>query len=455
MIHWLTRFKLLSNIQARFALLDEHMQQVLRGGAAAFVLRVLGAAFNFGFNIVMARLLGAEGAGVYYLAYSATLLATVLGRLGLDNAMLRFSAANASQGNWSKVAGVYRRGMLISLGASAMVTLVIVLNATWIASGIFKELALVAPLRLMALSITPWSLLTLHAEMLKSLEKIVAATVAQAAGVPLIALLIFVVVGNSWGTMGAVAAYVTATTIVLFTSILLWRQATPQLRDLPGNFDTSLLVATSLPLFWVMLTDLTMNIADTFFLGFWATSEAVGIYGVAKRTAVLTVFILIAVNSIVAPKFAALYAAGDHDALGAVARRSAALVTVLATPALLLFILLPGKVLLIFGPEFVEGAAALTILAIGQFVNAATGSVGYLLIMTGHEKLVRNNVVGSAALNIMLMVILVPPCGIVGAAIATAVNLAVMNLVSTFLVYRKLGIMTLPIPGFIRRGIEL
>ena len=46
-----------------------------------------------------------------------------------------------------------------------------------------------------------------------------------------------------------------------------------------------------------------------------------------------------------------------------------------------------------FGEGFVKGSLALIILAIGQFINAATGPVNSLLIMTGKQKLNRNIII--------------------------------------------------------------
>jgi O-antigen/teichoic acid export membrane protein len=200
--------------------------------------------------------------------------------------------------------------------------------------------------------------------------------------------------------------------------------------------------------------NLLMGCTASFLLGIWGTNAEVGIFGVAYRTAMVTGYILIAVNSIAAPKFASLYKQGDMAALGSVARNSAKLMTLAASPILLLFVLFPGWVMRLFGPQFVEGAAVLIILALGQFVNVATGSVGYLLMMSGHERLMRNNIVCIAILNVVMCLLLIPWAGAIGAAIATAISLSAMNLVSVVLVYGRLSILTLPIPKgiFARRA---
>jgi O-antigen/teichoic acid export membrane protein len=426
-------------------LMDRHMKEVVRGAVTAFTLKALGAGLSFGYNVLLARLLGAKGAGVYYLAVTVTTIASVFGRMGLDNTLLRFTAANAAGGDWDKVAGIYRIGIRIAVGASILATMLILISASWIAQGIFSEGTLADPLRLMALGILPMSLLTLHGELLKGLKRIRDAMLVQGVGLPMVGVPLLALLGVSLGVLGAAAAYVISSFSVLLLGIILWRRATPQIRKLCGSFDTRLLISTSLPLFWVASMNLVMNWTDIIMLGIWMDGKAVGIYGVAVRTAMLTSFILSAVNSIVAPKFAGLYAQKDYKSLSILARKSAQLMTCLAAPVLLLFVIAPSWVLGLFGPGFVSGAGALSILAIGQFVNVATGSVGYLLMMSGHEKLMRNNIIFSAALNILLNAILIPKYGISGAATATAVSLAMMNLISAGLIYWKLSISTLPI----------
>lgn len=434
------------HIPARFRP-DKHMLEVMRGGTEALVLRALGAALGFGFNVLLAHMLGAEGAGVYYLALSVTAVASVVGRMGLDNTLLRFVASHATQENWAGVAGVYRKGIGFAVGASIAATIAIFSGAAWIANGMFSNPLLTEPLRWMALSILPLNLIMLYGEMLRGLKKIRGALILQGVGIPFLSLLLLAWLAKPLGIIGAAVSYVVASILVLILGITLWQQAAPQIRGLVGSFDTRILIATSIPLLWVALMNLVMGMADTIMLGIWTDSRSIGIYGVAVRTGSLTSFILVAVNTIIAPKFAALYAQRDFQALGRLARDSARLMALISLPLLLVFILAPVSILeFFFGAEFRSGAAVLAVVAIGQFVNAAAGSVGYLLIMTGHEKLVRNNAVFSALLNVALLVVLIPRIGILGAAIATTTTLIVTNLISVGLVSWKLSINTLPIP---------
>ena len=435
----------LSKVFPPLSKLDQHMHEVIEKGAIVFLLRIVGTGLLFVANVVIARLFGAQGTGIYYLALTVTTVAAVIGRFGLDNALLRFIATSADQNEWGKVKGAYRQSMTLAASLSLLVTAAVFGLAPWIASTVFLEPSLVSLLRLMSLSIAPTALVFLHAEALKALKKPVLATVVQAIGISLLNLLLILPLSRVLGLPGLAVAYLATQSLLLIVARALWQYVTPKTRKIRGAFDFRLLVKTSWPLFWVASMSMVMQWTDTIMLGIWASAAEVGVYGAAVRTAMLTGFVLVAVNSIVAPKFAAMYAQSDIEGLEKLAQSAARLMAALAFPMLLAFTIFPSWVLSLFGTEFTQGALALAILAVGQFVNVVTGSVGYLLMMTGHERLMQYNLMASALANVLLNIVLIPPFGIIGAALATSVTLAGMNIVSTLLVSKKLSITTVPI----------
>jgi O-antigen/teichoic acid export membrane protein len=406
---------------SHFVSWDRHTWEVASGAAVALVLRVAAAGLSFVFNIVLARLLGIEGVGVYYLAFTVTTIASVAGRAGLDNALLRFVATSAAQANWAEVSGLYRRAIVIS-------------------EDLFSDPDLIDPLRLMSLGIVPLSLLTLHGELLKGLKRIRDAMLVQAFCLQLFAIPLLLLLGVQFGLLGATAAYVTTLFLVLILGFVLWRRATPQIRGLRGDFDTRLLVATSLPLFWATSADLVMNWTDTLMLGILSDSEAVGIYGVAMRTALPIGFIVIAVTSAIASRFAVLYAHGEVRTLESLARKATGMMILLVSPVSLLLVVFPEWVLGFFGAGFRSGAPVLAILAVGQFINLAFSLADTALTMSGYVKVVRNNIFLGAFLNVLLNALLIPAYGPVGAAVATATATAVKRLAAVYLMRKYLSV---------------
>ena len=417
------------------------MQEVVRGTALAFVLKVLGAGLAFGFNVAVARLLGAEGAGLYFLALSVTAIGSVIGRVGLDSALLRFVAAHATQGEWGKVKGVYVLGMQIAVAASGAVTLIVFLASPWMAVALFNKPELADPLRWMSLSILPFTLLNLQAESLKGLKSIRDAMVVQGVGVPLVGLLLIVPLAQSSGVLGISLAYLTGTSVVAVLGIWAWR------RTVAGHMADSIffpfkeLWTSCRSLFLVsVLNGAILPWTPLFLLGIWELSAEVGVFGAALRVAILVSFFLVAINNVAAPKFASLYARGEVEALGKVARRSALFLTILASPVLLTMIFAGGWVMSLYGKGFSEGGVVLAILAFGQIVNAACGPVGCLLTMSGNEKKLRNGTVITLVLQLVLCVALIPWFGIEGAAVATTAGVISNNLIAVFYVKQTIGI---------------
>lgn len=427
---------------------DTHMKEVIQGASVSFSLKLIGAGLNFAFNLLLARMLGAEGAGIYFLALTIATFAAIFGRIGLDNALLSFTAANAAINDWAAVKGIYQKGIFLALTASIISSIVMYTISPWLAEYLFFKPELTNPFRLMALAVTPMALFILHGEMLKGLKLIFSSQLIESVAVPSISLIGLYFLGNMFGVMGGIWAYIIAAAFTTLLGYMLWQIATPQTKGLEGGFSIKDLLHSSMPLFVVALMNLVMTWTGSLMLGVWGTKADVGVFNIASRTATLLSFVLIAVNSISAPKFAALYRQGDIDALGSLARGSAKIMIILASPVLLIFVLAPGRIMGLFGPQFFEGSMALSILAIGQFINVATGSVGYLLMMSGHETLMRNAITASALLNVFLNLIMIKSGGVVGAAIATSISLAIMNIVLTYLVWSRLKILTIPIfPG--------
>lgn len=147
-----------------------------------------------------------------------------------------------------------------------------------------------------------------------------------------------------------------------------------------------------------------------------------------------------ATNSIVAPIISELHSLKTHQELQQIitlAARGAFVFTIIVGA----FIALTGSYLLsFFGSAFFKGYPALLILLLGQTINAVSGSVGLIMILTGHHVQAARIFGLSAMLNIIFNAILIPFFGIVGAALATAITTALWNIVMIYFVVAKLKI---------------
>ncbi|MFB2895357.1 polysaccharide biosynthesis C-terminal domain-containing protein [Aerosakkonemataceae cyanobacterium BLCC-F50] len=117
----------------------------------------------------------------------------------------------------------------------------------------------------------------------------------------------------------------------------------------------------------------------------------------------------------------------------------------------LLLMTFTEPVLSLFGSGFIAADWSLKVLVFGQLVNALCGSVGYLMIMTGHQNQSFRVIFCSALLNVVLNAILIPFFGIVGAAIATSFTMIVWNVWLSILVVKYIGVRPSILYSFFKR----
>lgn len=420
------------------------MKEMAKDSLMPFSLKFLGSILAFIFNVVVAKLIGAEGSGIYYTAFSVVMISSVISRVGLDNALLRFISIHYSNAEWSKVRAYHGVGVRTVVLCAGIVSIVIILLSKPIAIGLLNKPELTEPLRWMTLTILPFSLINIQAECLKAVRHLKAAMLIQGAGIPAGALSVLIALGGAGEATEIARAYSIAAIIILLLAIYTWKLAIPKDSVAEKNLSYRELWKSCKPLLVTAIMNRALNPwAPILLLGILATNEDVGIYGAATRISLLVSLILVAMNSFLAPKFSVMYANGDLAALGKMARNASVLSTLLAMPIFLTIFFRAETIMALFGENFVSGKWVLITLTVGQMVNVACGSVGYLLIAGGQETHFRNITSLSVLAHLLMVVGFVKIIGLIGAALASTISLIGLNVFATIGVYRRLGVVTI------------
>ena len=82
---------MLTKFQEKFKS-DKHFAELIKGSGIAFILRIVGMIAEYVFTLLVTRTLGAESWGILALCLVVLQIASVVGRLGMDTALLRFTA---------------------------------------------------------------------------------------------------------------------------------------------------------------------------------------------------------------------------------------------------------------------------------------------------------------------------------------------------------------------------
>jgi O-antigen/teichoic acid export membrane protein/Mrp family chromosome partitioning ATPase len=406
---------------------DRHVVSFARGGSLNLVGAVCNQAALLGVTMLVARRLGRVDVGVYAQAYAVLALLGTLSQTGLTTALTRFVAVHLAERDQGAVRGTVRLGLAVVSMVAVLLSAALFFSVPWLVQVLFHEPRLELPMRLIALTLPatafsdaalaatqgyrtmkPFALIGLVFEPLTRLG-LVATLLLLGAGLP--------------GVMAALLC--SNLSAAVLAALALRRVMGPPAA--PATYRPRQLLGFSAMSGLAGLASNGLIWADTLLLGVLGSSGQVGVYNVATRLVQLATFVMVPINAAFSPRIADLYQRGRMEQLRHTYGLAASWIIRLSLPAFVLLIVFPRDLLALFGRGFAVGAAVTVILAAGKFIDAATGPCGLMLNMTGRPKLnVLDNLAG-LALNVLLNVLLIPRYGIVGAAAAWAVSLAVVN----------------------------
>lgn len=409
----------------------------------SLLVRMLGALSAFILSLVIGRELGAEESGYFFLSFTIVTFAAAFSRIGFDTTLVRFVGAAGIDDSWQDIRFSLRISVLLVGVIASAVSLMIFIASDFLAVTVFAKPELRDVLRNISPGVVGLSLLTLLAMALQGLHRVAPSIFVVNISVNLLVLFAVyglelttaVDIGFAWG----ISSFVT----VAFGFLFWVRYSKPSSKPLTINL--KLLLASAMPLWVAVLMSQITQWFGQFMAGAYLDSEQIAQLAVAQRTAMLTSFILLALNLVVAPRFAALYKQNEMKQLQKLALTLVKLMVISAVPIVSIMMIFSNQIMGLFGDGFSSGGHLLQILALGQLINVVTGSVGFLLSMSGHEKDLRNTVMISGPTAVILGVFLVPVFGATGSAVATALAVAIQNLVAVYWVKKRLGFNTLAV----------
>jgi O-antigen/teichoic acid export membrane protein len=426
----------------------------------AFV-QVFSAGILFLNSLVLARVLGTVGFGAYDFADATIEVLAVFVLTGFDRLAIQRLAIFETQQAWGLLRGMIRfmqrRALLITTFVIPIAGLLALFRFRFLTST--PPILMADPLKIpmqnyenqLAL-VTFWFallLLPLRARLklnqvtLQGIRRVIEGYIPDYALRPTLLLIGVLVVHSvtALNAQGVVGIHIAAAGIALAVSIELLRRFTPQ-QARNALLETKSREWTKAALPFMLISGMTLlNLrGGSTVVGAVSDLETVALYGISVRITALIALLLAATSAVVAPRIASLYASGQKEQLQRLVTLSTRGILAVAFPASIALILFGNIVLSLFGRQFTAAHSALIILSIGQIVNAGTGVVGWVVMMTGYERVMARVVTLAAILHLSLIVILTPLYGLEGAATATALTNIFNNLALTLFAYRTIGI---------------
>lgn len=409
------------------------------------LVKAIGAITAFILSVVLARKLGVAEFGIYSLVISAVMVLSIPVQSGLPTLATREVSRAQASGDSGKIYAYIAWSSRIVLVYFSIIC------------GLFASFFLIFPeddfahnFLIVLLSVSTVALTMRNSAILRGLGYFVKGSLPEAFIRPAVQLGAFIVLLYCADDLVrsapfALGAFVFASFIGWFVSVLWQRSVLPPKGDAPVKFQTQAKGESwgkaALLLTVVGGGQILFGQIDTLMLGLLGDEKEVGAYRVAVQLSMLVIFALSVVNQVLQPKISSLHSKNDMAGMQRLLADSSLLMFIATlVPAVVAAAIAPQMLGFVFGEEYRVAGPALQILIFGQVANVFFGSVGTILNMTGFEKLAMRGMVIAVIINIALDVLLIPFLGGKGAALASALTITIWNAILRHYVKSQLGI---------------
>jgi O-antigen/teichoic acid export membrane protein len=408
---------------------------VLAGTVANVIGLVAGVAAAFAVQVLLGRALPVGGLGLVTVAVQVAFVASAGGRFGMDMTAIRQVAIGTGEGQTERLRSLVDRASAVAGLAGAVLAIVVAVAAA--ATPAYRDL-----IRVGAISIPLIGFANVYLGATRGLKLMRPTLWVFWIGQPLAWIaLAALALSAGGGSRSVVVAYDLSWLLALVAARTWWRSLSAGMGETPASrADLRAAIAYGLPRAPSALLGQALFWGDLFVLGHFASGRPLDAYAAAGRISQLLLLFLTSVSLIFSPFAADLHARGETERLDRLFKDATRWAVTATLPVLIVLFVGAGQVLSAFGHGFGSGATPLRIMLAGQAVNVATGSVATVLIMVGRTGLdLADNLVANISL-IGLTAVLASGHGARGAAIASAVSLAGVNLVRMAQVVRVVGI---------------
>lgn len=431
----------------RFLDEDIHLKELFVKSSSSFLVKILGVFFSFLFTVLVSRQYGSTVYGSFAMSINFLTFSSMLVIVGLDTALLKYTAHYLELKKIQVLRSIIKKILIISVPLGLVVSVLMYFSSELISVHVFKKPALAPYFRISSLMILPWSLAMIFAGGVRGFKDAISFTFIQNASVFLFASISILMLQYIYGLYpyNPVYAYLIAVILTLILSVLIFRRRMTAMKMSTDHAETvsfKQIFTLSIPLLVVVSAQQILAIVNSVMLGIFGSEADVGIYNVALRISSITLIPLMAVNSIAAAKFAEFFALNNLDAIDKMVNISTKIMFGLSLPLFIICLIFPDNIMSLFGREFEGNSNVLRLIIFGQIINVASGSVGFLMLLTNLHKEFRNIILATTVIIITSNYLLLPHYGLMGAALTSMANLMIINLSCVWVVKKRYNIFT-------------
>lgn len=408
---------------------------------SAVLIQVSNVVVALAASILLARLLGAEGLGVYAFCMGIIQVLVIPASLGLQQLFVREIATDLAEENWGRIRGLLWRGNQGVFVCSMTLSSVLVMWALLSEAGSVYRGGLFGA----AVLLPFFAMGKVNSAALRGLGSLKFSQLSEMTLRPLLFLILMFIcmfAGEPFGSSSAVALQAISGVIVcLIVFVVLINKIPSSVKLAKPVYEEKIWFKVSF--FFFLLSGLSAlnSRLPVLFLGALDLNNETGFFQVAYRSSEVIAFGLIAVSYIVAPELAKLYSQNEKLKLAELILNSSKYMNFYAVLSGVCFLVFAEKIiLLVFGLGFGDAVLPFRILCVAQMLNSLFGYSGLILNMIGSEVLTIWCILAGFMFNVLLSILLIPDFGSVGAALASACGLVLWKGLTIIILYKKFNI---------------
>jgi len=411
---------------------------IAKGAGWAFIGQAVYNAVRFAIIIVVTKFMTTSQVGLYRLGYIVSAMVRGVGQVGTDYAVVRFVAEGRATGDEAQVKGAINFYVLLAMGWSLLLGALLLILAHPLAIHYYHKPQVAPVLRAFAPAVPATVGVYLVAGILRGLKDMRGMVLSFSIVWPCAVLALGIVSLLAGGQAVAFSWMETAGAALAFALgiVLIIRQIPVLSASLRGTAVPMLLLGVAIPLFLTDLVGIFTAWLDEGILGSAVSLAQVGIYSIGKRAAFVGGLPVTSLNQILSPFVAEAHGTGDRARLASVYETGNRWGVMTSLPLLVLLFAFVVGYLGWFGKDYVGGALAFRILVVGQVVTMLTEPAGYMLSMTGRQTWIMWIGVAVMIVTVAWYFILIPRYGMVGAATALSMAVALRGTLQLIMAYR-------------------
>jgi O-antigen/teichoic acid export membrane protein len=427
--------------------LVESIKPLLMASALVVGARVIGGGLGLVSQVVIARYLGAEALGLFFLSLSVATVLSIFAGLGYPYIVARFMVRDKDNGQAPELMRFIssaRRDILVV----SVLTVVIGIVVVALLPSISEEPRICLFLGVLTAPVI--SILWFNTAVANAEKRFMMAYLPELIVRP---LLLLAGIGILWAAslqpniiVLVIMSLVITVGLVIYQEIALPRalsvapgfpvaqKASVEQRNRWRRHAMPMIIAT---LFLSMFADF-----DLVLLGAILPHRELALFGAAIKIALFVAFAIQIGHQLILRDLAEAVFDKDPTAIRRIITHANGIAIALSGGALGFIILFGDKVLGLFGHEFIGGYMCLVILMVAQFLRALAGPGTEVLTLTGHEARSLPVFVSGLILLVVANIPLTQFFGLEGAAIAVLIVTIGWTFGLAFVAYKRTGIAT-------------